>query len=241
MISRCALGLIADRGGTIIAPTLNTLSASEQDFLSRHVEQLRSRSSTDGAVFCVFGPKSSTKSDLTACLSASNEDFVVIAEQMTNALATNMLASPAAARVCVVALTTSCDEPSDPPKYVTFLKLDARIQAARLIPTTANGPGIKLEVFQDLRASGAAEGIFMARPERSIVNGDISRHQSRRRRSLFSQRALLVSGKAVETEKALVHELVTKLGPDRARQAVAEVDRTGGRADSVIAKRAGGL
>jgi hypothetical protein len=239
MINRCALGLIADRGATVIDPALNELSTPEQDFLSRHVDGLRSRQSDDGTVYCTFSPTSTTEADLSSCLQTSDSDFVAIAKKMANALAATTQASPKAATTCVVALLTSTEGDSSEPTVATFLKLDARIEAARLKRVQASSGGIRLEVFKDLLpAPGDLQKGFSwpdpRHPASSLIFHDTNQGDA----ALYFPNAfsLRVSSKAAETEKVMVAELVKQYGPKRAGEVVATIDSEGGRADAVIAR-----
>lgn len=238
MIHRCALGLISKRGATVVAPTISTLTDAERDFLARHVDELRSHCNSDGAVFSAFTPGSNLEEDLQQALTSPDPDFVSHAVTMVNGLAATMLASPKAAPICLIALVTSSDSVTGggAATQTTLLKLDARVEAAKLVEAQGTS-GIRLEVFKDLLpAPGELQKGFSwpdpRQPQSSLIFHDTNQGDA----ALYFPNAfgLSVSSKAVETEKALLDELVKQLGTARAAQAVAMVDETGGRADAVV-------
>ena len=234
MIHRCALGLISERGAKIISPTLNELTEPEQDFLNRHVSELRTRHSDPGGVYCRFSRTSTTGSDLEDALDASDERFVEIAGNMVTALAATTSAAPKAAEVCVVALLTSGEDGTGKPTHTTFLKLDARTEAARLIQSAREG--IRLEVYKELLpAPGEMQKGFSWPDPRTPASDVIFFDKNTGDAAKYFPNSFLlsVSSSAAETEKYFAKELVEQLGATEARRAVALVDAQGGSADEV--------
>lgn len=236
VIHRCALGLIEDRGRKVTAPTMNDLDTEEQDFLTRHVDELRGRWNNEGAVYCTFAYGSPTLPDFQSALECCDEDFLEIAARMAQALCATMTGSPAAHPTCVVALLTSGDTNHNP-EHVTFLKLDAKIEAAQLEQAKAQG-GIRLRVFKDLLPHPGDLQKGFSWPDPRDPSSHLVFHDTNRGdAAMYFPNAfgLQVSSKATETERALVDELYAQLGSTNARRAVASVDAAGGRADAVVA------
>jgi hypothetical protein len=236
VITRCALGVITERGANVILPALSTLTDDEQDFLGRHVSYVRGLPTNDNTVYCVFRPGSATRAALDLALTGTDDQFLQIATEMVEALAAAMRASPKAKDNCVVALVTSTPAGGPSAEYVTFLKLDAKIEAAHL--EQAEKGGIRLHVFRDLLPAPGdmQKGVSWPDPREPkselILHDTNSGEAARYFGNAFS---LTISSKAIETERTLVTELVKQLGPARAVEAVALVDEQGGRADAVAA------
>lgn len=236
MIHRCAIGVITGRGKNVIAPTLSELTAGEQDYLSRHDEELRGRHADENAVFCTFKIGSSPRTDLTLAQRGSEDAFLEVAVRMVDALATAMRGTTNA-KDCVVALLAG-GEPNAKSDHLTFLKLDARIEAAHLKKAQA-GRGVRLEVFKDLLPAPGEMQKGFSWPDPRHPASDLILHDTNRGdAALYFGNAfsLNISSKALETENALTDELVRQLGPARAREAAALVNDDGGRADRVVAK-----
>jgi hypothetical protein len=215
---------------------LNDLSDAERDFLERHVQELRGRHADPSGVFCKFSRASTTEADLEEALTAPDDRFVEIATTMVAALAATTRAAPKAAEICVLALVTSSDVGTGIPTTTTFLKLDARTEAAKLVQNTAQ-KGIRLEVYKDLLpAPGEMQKGFSWPDPRGAESDVIFFDKNTGEAAKYFPNAFLlsVSPSAAETEKYLVRELVHSLGPADAQRAVALVDQQGGRADSVV-------
>jgi hypothetical protein len=237
VIHRCAIGVITGRGNNVILPTISELTDDEQDYLTRHDDELCNRHANDNTVFCTFRVGASSRVDLKLALQGSEDQFLDVANRMVESLAETMRAT-ANAKDCVVALLTGGPAGVSAPDHVTFLKLDARIEAARLKKAQA-GQGVRLEVFKDLLpAPGDMQKGFSwpdpRQPESELILHDTNRGEAARYFGNAFQ--LNISSKALETETTLADELVEQLGPARARQAVALVNQAGGRGDEVVAK-----
>jgi len=234
MIERCALGVILKRGSHLIDPVVNVLTKEEDDYLSRHVAELRRAHEDDGAIRAKFRVASTTHADLRRAQSGSDDEFLEVAVRMVHSLAATMRSSPRAKEDCVVALLT---EPKGAKKpSVTFLKLDARIEAAHL--ERVKSGGIRLHVFQDLLPAPGdmQKGISWPdprSPESDLILVDTNRGDA----ALYFSNAfsLDISSRAQTTETQLVDELVRQLGPARASKAAA-LAREGGKADEIVAK-----
>lgn len=237
VIHRCAIGVITDRGKKVILPTISQLTAEEQDYLTRHDEELRNRHANDNTVYCTFRAGASSRIDLKLALQGSEDQFLDVAKRMVESLADTMRGT-ANAKDCVVALLSGAPKAAAQPDHVTFLKLDARIEAAHL-KKAQTGQGVRLEVFKDLLpAPGDMQKGFSWPDPRQPASELILHDTNRGDAAVYFGNAfqLNISSKALETETALADELVGQLGPARARQAVALVNETGGRGDEVVAK-----
>jgi hypothetical protein len=236
MIKRCALGVITERGAEVILPTMSTLTDDEQDYLGRHVSYVRGLPVMDNTVYCVFRPGTALPAGLQLALSGTNDDFLQLAVDMVEALAATMRASPRAKENCVVALLTSTPTGSPTAEYVTFLKLDAKIEAAHL--EKAKQGGIRLHVFKDLLPAPGDMQKGLSWPDPRSPGSELILHDTNSgEAALYFGNAfqLSISSRAIETEKTMVKELVKQLGPTRATEVVALVDEKGGRADEIVA------
>ncbi|GAC1373553.1 MAG: hypothetical protein NVS9B11_22070 [Candidatus Dormibacteraceae bacterium] len=236
MITRCALAVITERGANVVLPTMSTLTADEQDFLGRHIAYVRALPASDNTVYCVFRPGSATRAELEVALSGSDHEFLRIATWMVEALAASMRGSPKAKENCVLALVTSTPDDSQTAQHVTFLKLDAKIEAAHL-ERAKTGGGIQLRIFKDLLPAPGDMQKGVSWPDPRQPKSELILHDTNSGEAALyfgNAFALSISSKAVETEKALVTQLVKQLGPARAAEAIALVDENGGRADAVV-------
>lgn len=236
MIKRCALGVITERGAEVILPTMSTLTDDEQDYLGRHVSYVRGLPASDNTVYCVFRPGAVLPAGLQRALTGTDDDFLQLATDMVEALAATMRASPRAKENCVVALLTSTQIGSPTAEYVTFLKLDAKIEAAHL--EKAKQGGITLHVFKDLLPAPGDMQKGLSWPDPRSPASELILHDTNSgEAALYFGNAFLlsISSRAIETEKTMVKELVKQLGPARAAEVVALVDEKGGRADEIVA------
>jgi hypothetical protein len=237
VIHRCAIGVITGRGKNVVPPTISELTADEQDYLGRHDDELRGRHAGENAVFCTFRPGSPSRPDFEIARRGSEDAFLEVATRMVDSLAAAMRGTTSA-KDCVVAVLTGGKPGAKTPDHVTFLKLDARIEAAHLKRARA-GHGVRLEVFKDLLpAPGEMQKGFSWPDPRQPASELILHDTNRGDAALYfgNAFALNISSKALETENTLADELVKQLGPTRARQAASLVNEEGGRADGVVAK-----
>jgi hypothetical protein len=215
---------------------MSTLTDDEQDYLGRHVSYVRSLPANDNTVYCVFRSGSSTRAELQLALTGNDAEFLSVATSMVEALAAAMRASPKAKENCVLGLVTSAPTTGLTAEHVTFLKLDAKIEAAHL--EQAQQGGIQLRVFKDLLPAPGDMQKGVSWPDPRDPTSELILHDTNSgEAALYFGNAfsLSISSKAIETEKALVTQLVKQLGPARASEAVALVDEQGGRADTVVA------
>lgn len=231
MINRCALGIILNRGQKVFEPTLSELSQEEQDYLGRHVDTLRDRHQDENTVRVQFASGSGTDTYLREAQDCSDEMFVGIAVTMTKSLAEAM-ARTGNAKDCVVALVTG--DVTEGGQHTTFLKLDAKIEAARLQQLQ---PGkISLKVFKDLLpAPGDMQKGFSWPDPRSPQSELVLFDANRTEVALYFGQAfrLRISRRAIEAEKALVDEIVSQLPPADVSRAAALADE-GGQAEVVV-------
>lgn len=236
MILRCAIGVITKRGKNVIAPSLSELTDDEQDYLARHDDTLRARHSRDDAVYCLFRPGSPTKADLKLTLKGTDDAFVDVAARMTDALAKAM-AGTSNAKDCVVLLMSGGEFETAKADHVTFLKLDAQIEAARL-RLAQSGSSVRLQVFKDLLPEPGDLQKGFSWPDPRDPDSQVILHDTNRAAAVYFGNAFGVdiSSRALDTERALVDELLKQLGPGDAGRAAALVNESGGRADGVVAR-----
>lgn len=202
-ITRCALAVITDRGQNYVPPTLSTLDRDEEDFIERHVDELRAQTDV-GDARGRFRDGSHLLSDIQLAISGSDSDFVAAATRFVVQLADAMKGVNANSS-CVVALVT---QGVGEAAVLTLLKLDAEIEAAQLEQTES---GIRLHVFDDLlpRPGDIQKGFSWPDPrypDSEIVLLDRVRMGSATK---YFQRAfgMDASPKPKETEDALAKEL----------------------------------
>ncbi|MDY1004697.1 hypothetical protein [Curtobacterium sp. CFBP9011] len=232
MIEKCALGVITERGKKVLDPTWSNLGDHEEDFLRRHIDEVRA-TATDEQTRGRFRPDSSLESDLMAALDATEQsEFVDIAKRLVQKLATAML--PVAAKAsCVVALIVSSDGDG---KSVTLLKLDAEIEAARLMQIMGE---IRLEVFDDLLPSPGEiqKGISWPDPRQHsdlIIRDKQAGAMAGTAQYFLNAYKIDASPTAKLTEQALV-KAMSVLAPSKVADAVAAAG-DGGSANDVITR-----
>lgn len=235
-IYRCALGVILGRGERVIEPALSALSSTEEDFLNRHIVELRARDSGSGAVTARFRV-ASTKSLFVSALTCTDDQFVGLATVWTQTLAAQMKQSARAKEDCVVALIGSGSSTSSGAEHITYLKLDAQLEAARL-ELLEGGGAVRLEVFKDLLPAPGDLQKGASWPDTRAAHSDVIFHDTNQgNAALYFANALglAVSSKSLETEKDLVSNIVEQLGPVEAATVIAVVSPDGGRADEIVA------
>ena len=202
-ITRCALAIITERGQRVVSPTLSTLEHEEEDFIERHVRELRGQTEV-GDARGRFREGSNLLSDIGLAISGSEAEFLDVASRFVNQLAEAMQRVNATSS-CVVAVVTQHSNNSG---TLTLLKLDAEIEAAQLEQTAA---GIRLRVFDDLlpRPGDIQKGFSWPDPrdpDSEIVLLDRVRMGSATKyfQNAFGMDA---SPKPKETEDALAREL----------------------------------
>lgn len=229
-ISRCALAVITERGKKVVEPTISDLDEAEEDFLERHVSELRLQTRV-GDARGRFATGSGLLAEIELGVSGSDDQFIEVAKAMVARLAAAMQKVHATSS-CVVALVVQASVTGS--AHVSLLKLDAEIEAAQLEQTKEGA--IKLHVFDDLLPSpGEIQKGFSwpdpRAPESELVVLDKVRHGSATK---YFQTAFGIdaSPRPKDTEDALVREILDLPSAERAAaiQAVGE----GGPADGVV-------
>lgn len=228
-ILRCALAVITDRGHNVVPPSLSDLDPVEEDFLERHVAELRSQTGV-GDARGRFRDTSSLSDDINSALAADGDAFVAIAARLVTQLAVAMQGVNSSS--CVVALIVQ-DFAAE--RRFTLLKLDAEIEAAQLEQTA---DGIKLHVFDDLlpRPGDIQKGLSWPdprSPDSDLIVLDRVRHGSAAK---YFQLAfgIVASPRPKDTEDALMIELA-QMSPTDAQLAVTAIGQ-GGPAEQVVAR-----
>lgn len=232
MIRRCALGVITERGKNVVRPTLNSLTRDENDFLQRHVDELRALNREGDDVRTRLRGMSTFKEDLEELLTCDESAYVEISVRLVDALAASMR-STTRAESCVVAVVTSGSEAV--PDTSSFLKLDAQIEAARLRQTQG---GVRLQVFRELLPAPGEMQKGLSWPDPRPGSEIILRDRNRGNAAQYFQSAFGIdaSPKPLMTEEEFVDQLITELGPERAARAVATVQDKGGLVEEVAAQ-----
>jgi hypothetical protein len=234
MIHLCALAVITERGRNVVPPTISPLATDEEDFLQRHVDELRSEAAKEQSPRGRFRQGSTLLQALGSVLDGSDTILETVATGLVESLAKEMLGVPNALD-CVVALVTDRPTSGSGPEHVSLLKLDAEIEAAQL--QQAQG-GIRLRVFRDLlpRPGELQKGLSWPDP-RAPESTIIIKDRNPGRTALYFQNAFGIdaSPAAVESERAFVNALADSLPPSDAAEALNLVGM-GGPADEVVAR-----
>lgn len=232
MIHLCALAVITGRGRNVVPPSLGGLDVDEEDFLQRHVDNLRGVASKADSPRGRFRHGSTLPQDFKAALTDDRTEFGGVAGRLVDSLATSMRGA-ANALDCVVALVT--DGPPTGPEHVSLLKLDAEIEAAQL--EQVQDGGVRLKVFRDLlpRPGLLQKGISW--PDPRAPHSSVIIKDRNRGTALYFQNAFLIdaSPTALETERALIDALADDLPIADVADALALVG-DGGPADEVVAR-----
>jgi hypothetical protein len=146
LVTKCALGVIQERGAKIVDPKLVKFGVDEADFLRRHVEKVRATS--DVSARSVFSSTATgTISKLDRLLTTgSAKAYEAAAKALQDSLAQAMKTA-SNARDCVFAVVRAADSSKTDP-YVTLLKLDAVVEAARM--RLIAGGGVTFTVLKEL-------------------------------------------------------------------------------------------
>src|SRR6266568_7484054 len=232
MIHLCALAVITDRGRNVISPSVSPLAVDEEDFLQRHVNELRGEAMKEQSPRGRFRQGSTLLGDLESVLSSNATTFGTVATGLVDSLAKAMRGVPNALD-CVVALVT--DGSPSGPEHVSVLKLDAEIEAAQL--QQAQG-GIRLRVFRDLlpRPGELQKGLSWPDP-RDPQSTIVIKDRNPGHTAFYFQNAFGVdaSPAAVDSERAFINALAEGLPPSDAAEALNLVG-DGGPADEVVAR-----
>lgn len=226
MIEMCALSVITQRGRKVIEPTVSTLNADEEDFLSGHTQTLRDHASGTGSRGRFRGD-STLEADFQAALSGNPVAFLAVAQRLVAQLAATMRSVNSKDGVVVLVV-----EKKHQDRVVTLLKLEAEIDAAR-IQLDDNG-SLHLEVLRDLLPSPGDLQKGLSWPDPRANSDLITVDANQQGTALYFQNAYRIEAAPTPsvTEKALADE-ITSLPGRHIAQAVAAVDR-GGDADQVV-------
>lgn len=88
-ISRCALAVITERGRSVVEPTLSVLDGDEEDFLERHVTELRSEiGAADGRGR--FNEDGVLEADIAEAVAGTESAFLAVVARWVHQLAGSM-------------------------------------------------------------------------------------------------------------------------------------------------------
>lgn len=140
-VEKCALGVIQQRGASVLNPSVVAIGAAESDFLARHVDRVRSKS--DGGPRSVFAAGAITPTVLQRLQTTTSDGvFAESSKSLLLALAKTMKTSTNA-KDCVFAVVRSTDS-DGPSPCVTILKLDAVVEAAQMRRLANRGVSFKV-------------------------------------------------------------------------------------------------
>jgi hypothetical protein len=142
-VVRVALGVIQDRGKTVVDPGIVAFGVEEADFLVRHVKSVRRVS--DAASRSKFTVGSRIPYEFEDLRRVDDAEFETTAKYLQSRLAGTMATSTNASD-CVFAVVHTQEEPSKEGE-LTLLKLDAVVEAARI--SLAAGK-VTLKVLKEL-------------------------------------------------------------------------------------------
>jgi hypothetical protein len=232
MIHLCALAVIMERGRRVIPPSVSPLADDEEDFLQRHVDELRADARKEQSPRGRFREGSRLLEDLQAVLTGTAAETRDIANELVDSLAKAMR-GVANALDCVVAVVT--DGPESGPEHVSLLKLDAEIEAAQLQQMEE---GIRLRVFRDLLPSPGELQKGLSWPDpRAPESTVVIKDRNPGHTAFYFQNAFGVdaSPTAVDSERALVDALADNLSAEDAARAL-DLIGEGGPADEVVTR-----
>lgn len=226
-IVRVALGAIARRGASVIAPSLATLTGPvEQDFLGRHIDKVRSKNQARS----FFDAGSTVPALLAGLLAGDDLRFVADAYALQKLLTSTMSRSSNASD-CVTALVQAQDQPGQP-NHITMLKLDANVEAARR--DIFNG-AISLTVLSDLlptpRDLQKALSWPDPRPDSDVLMVDTNAANAQYFENAYDVR---VSPKSAEAEGGVRAAIIENVPQNQLSQALQEASALDGPADKVL-------
>lgn len=139
------MGVIQSRGTIVVQPGLVTFGPAESDFLARHVDRVRGGGEGARSVFMHSSPMAAL---LAGLRTASDTAFVTGAESLQLRLSRTM-GQATNPTDCVFAVIHGQASPGAAPQdgYVTVLKLDAVVEAARM---SIQAGTVSLHVLKEL-------------------------------------------------------------------------------------------
>lgn len=146
LVTRCALGVIQKRGEKVVDPKVVEFGDAEADFLTRHVQKVRTTSEVSArSVFADTATGITT--ELEKLLAAGTDKAYEAASKALQDSLAHAMGTASTARDCVFAVVCATDSPTTDP-HVTLLKLDAVVEAARM--ELIAGGGVTFKVLKEL-------------------------------------------------------------------------------------------
>lgn len=221
-----ALGVIQARGRTVIDPALVAFGPDEADFLTRHVGKVRSVKDT--TVRSRFRQGSTMPSLLDDFRTLDDQKFEESAKILQDALVAAMATSTNASD-CVFAVVHTADQEGQL-GYITLLKLDAVVEAARMSVATGK---VTLQVLRELLPEpGKLQKAFSWPDVRAVSDAIIVDASSAK----YFQAAfdVEVSPRSLEAEADLTRTILEQVPPERQHDALSKAVTLAGPLDEVL-------
>jgi hypothetical protein len=229
-VSKVALGVIQQRGSTVVEPRLMTFGPDESDFLVRHIEKVRDVK--DASARSVFTPLSNTPMVLDRLRTGSDGDFETAAEELQDALARSMRTATNAQDCVFAALRAGSNPEHD--GHVTLLKLDAVVEAAQ---TTIHSGRVSLQVLKKLLPEPGKLQKALSWPDPRPVSDVIMVDRNVTSAQYFENAyQVQVSSRSIEAENKLVVTLTQSLPREQLGQAMVDAGRLDGPLDQVLGR-----
>lgn len=229
-VRRVALGVIQARGRTVVDPGLVTFGPDEADFLARHVGKVRSV--TDTTVRSRFRRGSGMPSLLDSFRTLDDAQFEATAKILQDALVASMATSTNASD-CVFAVVHTIDQDGDP-GYVTLLKLDAVVEAARMSLKTGK---VTLQVLKELLPEPGKLQKAVSWPDTRAVSDAIVVDKNISHAKYFQAAfEVEVSPRSLEAEADLTRTIIERVPADRRGDALSMAVNLAGPLDDVLSK-----
>nr|WP_157527203.1 hypothetical protein [Kibdelosporangium sp. MJ126-NF4] len=227
-VRKVALGVIQARGQTVIEPAIVTFGPDEADFLTRHVGKVRTV--RDTTVRSRFRQGSNMPSLLDSLRTLDEQKFEASAKVLQDALVAAMATSTNASD-CVFAVVHTADEIGEP-GYITVLKLDAVVEAARMSVATGK---VTLQVLKELLPEpGKLQKAFSWPDVRAVSDAIVVDASSAK----YFQAAfdIEVSPRSLEAEANLTRTILEEVPPDRQHEALSKAVTLVGPLDDVLSE-----
>jgi hypothetical protein len=223
-----ALGVIQARGSKVVDPGLVSFGPDEADFLARHVR--KARTVTSAMARSRFRHGSTMPALLDKLRTVQDDEFEESAKHLQIALAAAMSSSTNASD-CVFAVVHTSDQ-ADEAGYITLLKLDAVVEAAR---TSIETGKVTLQVLKELlpEPGDLQKGVAWpdSRSDSDAIVVDKNRSHAKYFQTAFE---IEVSLKPVEAEAELTRKIVENIPSDRQADALNKATELNGPMNEIL-------
>ena len=231
MIHAATLTYVSPKETPFLPPEIADLSDEEQDFLQRHVDNLRVHGDSSDALRSQFQTGSDTAQLFQELLQLDEDKVPKTVEVIVSRLVAQMKASTTP-KPGILAVVTS--GPEDGAQFVSVLKLEAIHEAAKF-ERLAKGR-IRLEVLKNLLPAPGQLQKGVSWPDPRLTSDAIIQDTNvEAARYFFNAVQLNISPKAAQAERALVETILREVSVEQAPKVLAAAASQSGPSEKVVA------